>query len=340
MSLTVKKILREFGLIGLVRLPFVLLGILVHNVRLNLFRKDEKVLLGDIKKIKTLSIKDFSFIPFQKDESFKEGNLKWFYQNKDKNRFWNNIENAAIVSSVETTFEDELKVREMIPQDKDEAYYRFHDLNKGGNDQWEWFLTPWHRSIHWFSYLLWDKRYTNHLMPVYEFYKKWYREDFIWFTFVGTGSNIFACEAGKAYHCLNEYLLEGNTKMLERYIKHVNRVRYFIEHHFDNGVPMEGGIYARFLLMTVVHLDWIHRQLGLEYRFFSNEFIEKYANYLNNSFTKDDGFETSGDSHFEKTFMIENRVIHYFSQISEYPIFKEILKYYNPNKNHTIYLNK
>lgn len=339
MNLTVKKILREFGLHGVVRLPFVLLSILIHNLRLFLSKKDNNLLLKDIAKLKSLKIEDFNFLPFEKDDNYKNGNLNWFYQNKDKNHFWNNIENAAIISAVETKFDDELKVREMIPQQREEAYYRFHDLNKGGNDQWEWYLTPWHRSIHWFSYLLWDKRYTNHLLPVYEFYKKWYRKDFIWFTFLGTGSNIFACEAGKAFHCLNEYLVEGNTKMLSNYAKHVHRVRCFIEHHFDEGVPMEGGIYARFLLMTIVHLDWIHRKLGLEYRFFSDTFIEKYATYLNNSFTVDDGFETSGDSHFEKDFMIENRVIHYFSQITDYPVFKEVLEYYNPNKNHKIYLS-
>jgi hypothetical protein len=338
MLLLLKKIRKEVGIVGILRIPFILVSLLWHNLLLNLYQYDRDKLKRDIQKLKTLTIRDFNFTPFYEDDDYKNERVNTFHNARENFDFWVRVEFASIVSAFKTNLEDDDKVYDIIPNGNVPSFYRYHYLNKGKNDQWEWYLTPWHRSIHWFSYLLWDKRFTEYLLPIYEHYKKWYKEDLIWFTKLGTASNIFAVEGGKAFHCLNQYLIDGDENMLNKYIKHIHRIQYNIETQFRNGVPTEGGIYGRFMIMGIIHLDWIHRKLGLEYRFFNDRFLNEYADYLETVFTPDGGFETSGDSHFEIDGLVEGRVFHYFSQISNRPIYRKIVEHYKLDKDTTLYL--
>lgn len=334
--LTIKKILSEFGLFGLVRLPLIFISVVIHNIRLRTYRKDKNLLLKDIKTLKNYNSDQvtnlFNFFPHL-EGPYNIGTLNWVKDNAHSSTFFGVSSDLLTIIAHETSPEADETIKSILLNNQNDGFYRSHALNKGKNDYWEYYLTPWHRLIHNFSYFLWDKRFQDHMFPIYQKYKNWYKE-FIWFTFLGTGSNIYAVEAGKAFHCLNEFVVEGNKKALDRYVKHILKSKYFLKKSFDNGIPLEGGIYARFLLNTLIHLDQIHRTLNLSYEILDKEFIRQYANYLESSFTVDKGFETSGDSHIEIGRLEDYRVFVYLSRISRYPIFDTILQLYNVKDYH------
>jgi hypothetical protein len=82
-NLTIKKIISEFGIFGLIRLPLIFASIKIHNIKIRLYRKDASKLNRDIKKIKELTIKDFQLFPNKKGEDYKKV-LKWSIKNAKK----------------------------------------------------------------------------------------------------------------------------------------------------------------------------------------------------------------------------------------------------------------
>lgn len=330
--LTLKKIISEFGIFGLIRLPLIFLSIVFHNIKLHLYSKDKNLLKKDINYLKSLSNdeiqKKFSFFPHL-EGSFNEGTLNWLKENRQWKPFYSNIIDVLTITAHKTDTKTDNIIKDILPNNISDNLYRSPKRVPLKNDFWEYYLTPWHRMIHNFSYMLWDKRYREHLYPIYQRYKIWYNE-FIWFTFLGTGSNIYAVEIGKAFHCLNEFIVDQNKEALDRYVKHVLKSKYFIKHAFQKGIPMEGGIYARFTLMTWIHLDQIHKQLGLNFEIIDESFIKEYADYLETALTTDKGFETSGDSHFEIDKLNDYRVFIYLKMISNHSIFTKILEKYPP----------
>lgn len=324
--LVIKKILSEFGLFGLIRLPFIVLSIILRNVRIRLYSRDSSLLDRDIEKIKKLSVKDFQFFPLHTGKSY-QGALKWSLDNAHKRTVYSTVKDLLGGLSFELTDNEIQRIKEVIPNDKEDGYYRSHSLNKGKNDQWEYYLVPWHRLLPFLTYFFWDERTKEHFYPVYEKYKKWYGE-FIWYDKISTGSNIYAVNTGLALHCLNEFLLDGNTKMLQNYKKHLLKLKYFINTAFQDGICMEGNIYSRFIIHSVYHIDQIHRHLGLEFKLLDDTFVEEFANYLETAWTVDAGFETSGDSHWEIDKLQDTNSFIYLSIISDNPIFRQILDHF------------
>lgn len=341
MKLLLNKLRHEVGFVGLVRLITSFAYLKVHNLHLRFYSKGRNTLKSDLKNLKSRYKEEgtslFRFFPHTSDKVHK-GSMDWSIKTAPKKPFYNTLKDmlSLVGSSKVATEENVGTALGLLPNDKEDSYYRSHALNRGKNDHWEYYLVPWHRLIPSFSYLLWDERFTQHLMPIYEKYKKWYGE-FIWFTAVGTGSNIYASEAGKAFHCLNEFVIDGNEKALDRYVKHVMKVKYFMKSAFDGGVPMEGGIYARFLLDGIILLDQVHRALGFEFKLIDDDLIKQFADYLDTAFTRGHGFETSGDSHWELDKLEDYRVFIYLDKISDQPIFGEILSHYPPKPYHYTY---
>lgn len=339
MKLLLRKLKHEVGLVGIVRLFTSFVYLAYHNLLLRTYSKGRSILKEDLNNLKlryhSRGKEIFNFFPHNKDKVNKS-TLDWVVNNAPSRPFYNTLKDILSISASNTTKAQTELAKSALLVDQEDSYYRAHALNKGKNDQWEYYLVPWHRLIPSFSYLLWDERYTEHLKPVYEKYKKWYKE-FIWFTAIGTGSNIYAVEAGKAFHCLNEFIIEGNEKALDRYIKHVLKVKYFMKSAFDGGIPMEGGIYARFLLDGIILLDQIHRVYGFKFKLIDDQLMEKFVDYLDTAWTRDKGFETSGDSHWEIDKLEDYRVFIYMSKISDYKIFDEILEHYPPKPYHSTY---
>ena len=330
--LTLKKILKEARVIGLMRLPFILISLLYHNVKLRNSFIGLHYLEEDLEKLSDLSEEEinqkFGFFPHLSTKVNK-GTLNWIIEHSDKRPFYSTIRDLLAVSASNTTDSETQKILQSIPTDRKDGYYRYHKLNRGKNDYWEWYLTLWHRLMPYISYMLWDNRYREHLLPLYTKFKKWYGE-WIWFLWIGVGSNIYSCEAGKAFQCLNEFVLEGNKDKLKSYSKHILRVRYFMNHIFSNGIPMEGGVYGRFSLQGIIHLDQIHRKLGFQYKLIDTKFIDKYCDYLETAWSVHGGFETSGDSHIELEELESVETIIYLNKISKRKILKEILDFYKP----------
>ena len=344
MSLILRKLKQEVGIVGIIRLITSFLYLGVHNLYLRTYSRGKGVLKEDLKKLKARHKIEgrevFNFFPHS-DNKVHKGSLDWAVNAAPRNAFYNTLKDVlSLIGSTSAATEEQVKLaKELLPNDKEDSYYRSHALNKGKNDQWEYYLVPWHRLVPSFSFLLWDERFTDHLLPIFKKYKKWYNE-FIWFTAVGTGSNIYASEAGKAFHCLNEFVIEGDEKALDRYVNHVLKVKYFMKSAFDGGIPMEGGIYARFLLDGIILLDQVHRALGFDFKLIDDGLVEKFADYLDTAFTRGKGFETSGDSHWELEKLEDYRVFIYMSMISKYPIFLEILTHYPPKPYHFTYFFK
>ena len=326
MSLTLKKIVSEFGVFGLIRLPLIFLSILIHNIRIRLYRKDISLLKRDIEKIKTLSVKDFQFFPIHTDTSYR-GALKWSLDNAHKMTVYSLTKDLLSGFSHKLTKGEIERIKEAIPNDKEDGYYRSHSLNKGKNDQWEYYLVPWHRLLPFLTYFFWDERTKDHFYPIYEKFKKWYGE-FIWYDKISTGSNIYAVNTGMALHCLNEFLLDGNEKMLKKYQKHLLKLKYFVNHAFEDGICMEGNIYSRFILHSIYHIDQIHRHFNLEFRLIDDKLVNELADYLETAWTVNDGFETSGDSHWEIDKLQDTNSFIYLSKISDREIFKQILNHF------------
>jgi hypothetical protein len=325
-NLTIKKIISEFGIFGLIRLPLIFASIKIHNIKIRFYRKDVSKLNRDIKKIKELTVKDFQLFPNKEGEDYKKV-LKWSLKNAKKKTIYSLVK-EYYGSLPFNLSDDEIKgIKESIPNNNEDGYYRSHSLNKGKNDQWEYYLVPWHRLLPFMTYFFWDERFKEHFYPIYQKYKKWYKE-FIWYNWISTGSNIYAVNTGLAIHCLNEYLLDGNTKSLKKYKKHLLRLKYFMKHAFENGIPMEGCIYARFIIHSVYHIDQIHRHFGLEFKLIDDKFVDEFADYLESAWTVTDGFETSGDSHWEIDKLQDTDSFIYLSKISDRQIYKDILEHY------------
>lgn len=326
MSLIVKKIISEFGVFGLIRLPLILSAIFVYNIKIRLNRKEVDKLNRDLIKIQKLTPKDFQFFPNKSGKDYKKV-LKWSIINGHKKTIYSLVKEVLGSLPFKLTKKEIEDIKNTIPNNEDDGFYRSHSLNKGKNDQWEYYLVPWHRLLPFMFYFFYDERFKDHFYPIYEKYKKWYGE-FIWYDKISTGSNIYAVNTGLAIHSLNEYLLDGNKKSLNNYKKHLLRLKYFINHSFENGIPMEGCIYARFIIHSVYHLDQIHRHFDLEFKLLDEEFVEKFADYLETAWTVTDGFETSGDSHWEIDKLQDTDSFIYLSKISDRKIYKEILEHY------------
>lgn len=342
MKLLLKKLKHEVGVVGLFRLITTLPYLLLHNLQLRLFSKGKKDLKNDLNKLKSIrkeqGIAAFRFFPHSSAKVHK-GSLDWAAKSSPNKPYFSSVKDVfSLVSFTSSATQEELAIAiSLLPNNKEDSFYRTHALNRGRNDQWEYYLVPWHRLIPAFSFLLWDDRFTEHLLPVYKKFKKWYGE-FIWFTAIGTGSNIYACEAGKAFHCLNEFVLEGNEKALDRYVKHILKVKYFLRTAFQNGIPMEGGIYARFLLDGIILLDQIHRAFEFKFELIDGKFIQEFSDYLDTAFTRGGGFETSGDSHWELESLQDYSVFLYLNTLTPNSIYEEILSYYKPQAMHYTHL--
>jgi len=328
--LTLKKIIAEVGIPGLLRLPFILVRLLVHNFLMSIYAKDLDKLERDIIKLKNSKEKKIdSMFPFYEGGPYNY----WFndtVKKADSRHFYQNVANLIGQVGFELTDEQIEEVKKAFPVDKDDSYYRYHPLNKGKNDYWEYYLTPWHRVIPYYSHFLWDVRFREHFIPLHNKFKKWYKE-FVWFLFLGTGSNIYACELGKAFHCLNEYFVEGDINALERYKRHLLKSKYFLNHAVQNGIAMEGFTYARFLIQGFCYLDGLHRYLGFEYEILDDKFLADFKKYIEMTWTKDAGFETSGDSHDETEKLAVSRPLYYLYLITKDSIYKDILEHYgNP----------
>lgn len=332
MSLLVRKILSEFGVFGIIRLPLILFSVLVHNIKIRLFNEGEKELQRDIEKIKTLTVKDFQFFPNQTGKSY-QGALNWQLENAHSKPLYSNIKVYLTGLAHELTKKEIQQIKDTIPNDKEDGYYRSHSLNKGKNDQWEYYLVPWHRLLPFMTYFFWDERFQEYFRPIYDKFKTWYGE-FIWYDKFSTGSNIYAVNTGLALHCLNEYLLDGNDEMLKNYKKHLLKLKYFMNHTFEDGIAMEGNIYARFIIHSIYHIDQIHRHFGLEFKLIDDKFVNEFADYLETAWTITDGFETSGDSHWEIDRLQDTNSFIYLSKISDREIFKQILEHYEVSDYH------
>lgn len=341
MKLLLNKLRHEVGLVGILRLVTSFIYLKVHNIQLRTYFRNKQALKKDLENLKKIYKERgqdaFAFFPHQSTKVHK-GSLDWSIKTAPNKPFYNTLKDVlSLVGATSGATKKQIETaKSLLPMDKEDSFYRSHALNKGKNDQWEYYLVPWHRLVPSFSYLLWDKRFTDYLLPLYGRYKKWYGE-FIWFLFVGTGSNIYASEAGKAFHCLNEFVIEGNERALNRYMKHVLKVKYFMKSAFDGGIPMEGGIYARFLLDGIILLDQVHRAFNFDFKLIDDELIKQFADYLDTAFTRGAGFETSGDSHWELEKLQDYRVFIYLDRISDYPIFNEILTHYPPKPYHYSY---
>ena len=341
MSLTLKKIISEFGIFGLFRIPLILLSIIIFNIRVRTYRKDRKHLNSDIKKLKEKTLKDFQFLPIYDNDSYKSS-FNWASNPKSDTRFYWTVKWMHPSLFYNLTEEEIEKVKNAIPNDREDEFYRFHPLNKGKNDQWEYYLVPWHRLMPFLTYYIWDDRTREHLLPLHYKLKEWYRNEFIWYDRIATGSNIYAINTGLAFQCLNEFLIDGDKKALKKYKRHLIKLKYFVDNAFDNGIAMEGNIYARFIFHSVYHLDQLHRYFDLDFKLIDDKLVDRYADYLETAWTVNNGFETSGDCHWEIDKLDDTLSFVYLSLISDRQIYKDILEYYPTRDyfNNSFYLNE
>lgn len=325
-----KKIKKEAGIQVLFRIPFIIVSLIWQSILQRMYRKDIEILHSDLENIKKSPNLIHKLQFFKSNDKFeKETTLLWIERNLSNTPFYNLLENLLYIASYNINQDIIDRIIVCIDNDRQDSYYRFHPINKGKNDHWEWYLTPWQRAIAQFSFLLWDNRFRDHLMPIYNRYKEWDKE-WIWFLLIGGWSNIYSVTIGKAFHSFNKFIIDGDDKSLKEYANRVKNVKWALNRYFENGIPMEGGIYGKFMLSTAIHLDGIHRKLGFKYKILDDDFVQRYADYLSITFFGNDGFETSGDSHFEIDAIHSPEVIVYFSKISDNPIFQMILDHYRP----------
>lgn len=333
-----KKLKQEVGLAGIVRVPFIFINLIIFNIKLRLYSKGKFFLKKDLEIVKdNYYIFKSTLQKFftEKNKDYSKSTLDWIIKNSEKRNYYSTVRDLSTFTPNVLDKNDEERINYFLDINVSERTIRSHKLNKGKNDLWEYYLTPWHRLIVYFSFLFWDPRFTESCERLFKFYRKWYKE-FIWFSAIGTKSNIFTVQAGLALHCLNEFYYSGNPKYLNKFQKHVLRLKYFLDTAFENGIPMEGNLYGKFSLINVIYLDQVYRSLGKvlyfsnKFNIINNTFIDEYASYLEMAWTRTQGFETSGDSYHEKDRLILPEIIIYFSKRSNKKIFKEILNYYKP----------
>lgn len=187
---------------------------------------------------------------------------------------------------------------------KDDAYFRYHELNKGENDHWEYYLVPWHRTYGRLVQAMLDERMRPLLRPVWERFDRWYRAERPWMTRVIVGSNIASVLAGYTLHALMGLMLHEDVRERRRYLRdyvtYGKRLRKALDASFDLddaiATPFEGVLYGAFWLRTVVVLGLVQRALGLRFDLLAEPDLRSLAHYTWRSRTPDGDYHTSGDS--------------------------------------------
>ena len=190
-------------------------------------------------------------------------------------------------------------------QEQGRSLFRYYPLNKGKNDYWEWYLVPWHRTYGALTVALLDERMRPRLMPIWNHYDRWFRNERPWMTRLLVGSNVAAVNSGYALHALMGYLIDDDAeekkKYLSRYLRHTRGLHKALTASFDTGgrvsIPFEGITYSGFWFRTILILGLIQRALGLEHSLLDQPALSGLSEYVWKSRTPDGDFQTSGDSH-------------------------------------------
>lgn len=188
--------------------------------------------------------------------------------------------------------------------EKPNAYFRFHELNKGNNDRWEYYLMPWHRTYGRLVIALLDERMRPLVWPIWQRYDRFFRHERPWMTRFIIGSNVSAVLAGYTLHALVGYLLheEAGEKAwyLRRYVAYGKRLHRAIHAGFDAygdaSIPFEGVLYGGFWFVTAIVLGLIQRRLGLAHGLLDYPQLNGLSEYVWKSRTSNGDYQTSGDS--------------------------------------------
>ncbi len=187
---------------------------------------------------------------------------------------------------------------------KRDAYFRYHELNKGTNDHWEYYLVPWHRTYGRLSIAMLDPRLRPVLFPIWKRFDRWHRTEKPWMTRFTVGSNISSVLTGYTLHALLGFLLHDSERdrrsSLDGYVRYAEKLHKALAGSYDGkarvAVPFEGVLYGSFWWRSAVVLALVQRALGLSYCLFDEPACRTLSEYVWHSRTPDGDYQTSGDS--------------------------------------------
>lgn len=195
----------------------------------------------------------------------------------------------------------DLMVIKLLIDNKLESDIRYHKLNKGENDYWEWYLTPWHRNLGWIILICNNTKIKKLFKSVLDKYDRMYEKEKPWMTRIVIGSNITSVLGGYSLYSLHKYFETSNITYLRRYKNYITQYHKCIQNNYDTSgdlaIPTEGLLYGGFILdNTTFVLSLIQKKMGLNYVIYETKQASDYPLYTWLSRTSNNEFQAIGDS--------------------------------------------